>query len=140
MVPMGVAITLAKVTKITLEKRMHLLQIMTKTKRLYKKHDDTMCNYCSMIGYLARTCRATKHFVDLYYVALRNKGKLVKIHSTKNALEIDVEVNALIEENTPSILVKAKTKTLEVSDFLENQDENQGGKQQSPDWWKTTQT
>ena len=93
-----------------------------------------MCNRCGMTGHQVRTCCTIKYFVNLYQTSLRNKRKRGEIYSTKNALERDIEVNTLVEENPLFTLIEAKAKTLEVTNFLED------GKEQSPDWWKNVQT
>ena len=55
-VPIRLAVSLAKVTKITPGKKNVLALNHDKGKRPIKKHDDNVCNRCGMTGYWSSTC------------------------------------------------------------------------------------
>ena len=43
-----------------------------------KKVYETECYKCGMKGHWSRTCRTTKHLVDLYQASMKGKGKHIK--------------------------------------------------------------
>ena len=45
-------------------------------KKPFKAPEET-CYICGMEGHWSRTCRTTKHLVDLYQASLQDKGKMV---------------------------------------------------------------
>ena len=66
-----------------------------------------------MVSYLSQT----KHFVKLYQVSIKRKGKRVESHSVE-----DIETNnAMVLHTAPTNevpLAPAEAKSLEISDFL----------------------
>ena len=108
-----------------------------------RKHDDNACSRCGMNGHWACACHTPKHFVDLYQVTIKGKGKSFETHFAENAYEqANIEVNnALIEDipisqinDIPSALTKEKSR--EASNFFDNPND----KAKSLDWWKRIQT
>ena len=74
-----------------------------------------------MTGHWVRTCRAPKHFDDLYQTSLKGNSKRVETHATDNALAMTtVEVNTALVKGNPSTLIEAGS--LELSDFFEDSD------------------
>ena len=100
---------------------------------MQKHENDNACNRCGLTGHWSRTYRTQKHFVELYQASIKGKGKRVESHSVK-----DIETNnALILHITPTnevTLALAEAKSLEISDFFEDEPEP------NPEWWKNAQT
>ena len=76
-----------------------------------------------------------KHFVNLYQVSIKGKGKRFETCSTENAYDAtNIEVNNALVEDIPTTLINnnpftpTKAKSLDVSDFFEDPD----GKLRSP--------
>ena len=76
--------------------------------------------------------------MKLYQASIKGKGKRVELHSVNNANNI--EINNILVLHIASInevpLALIKAKSLDISDFLKDQEE----KVKSLGWWHNAQT
>ena len=104
-----------------------------KGKKPIQKHDNA-CTHYGLNGYQTRACRTPKHFLDLYQASIKGKGKRVESHSVDN-VEENIEINNDLVLHIASIsevpITPIEAKPLDISDFIEDQDE----KTKSPRWW-----
>ncbi|XP_017982329.1 PREDICTED: uncharacterized protein LOC108663251 [Theobroma cacao] len=93
-----------------------------KGKKPVKKHNESICHRCGMVGHWSHTCRTPKHVADLYQAPLKDKGKRVETHAIENSTTMtNVEANNASIKMTSLAHVEART-SLEVSDFFEDPD------------------
>ena len=76
--------------------------------------------------------------MELYQASIKGKEKRVESHSIENIEDIETN-NALVLHTAPIneiLFAPVEAKSLEISDFLEDQDE----KAQNSKWWQDAQT
>ena len=92
-----------------------------KEKKPKKVTNESICHRCGMIGHWSRTCRTSKHFVDICQASLKNTGKRGESH----AIEINPAVVTTVEANNISVggtplVPEVANASLNVSDFFED--------------------
>ena len=61
---------------------MRLDKKMEKVQKKKTKAPQDTCYRCGMEGHWSRTCRMTKHLVDLYQASVKEKGKKIEMNFT----------------------------------------------------------